>query len=561
MSGFTVGGYSLPGMSSQTDQELLRDYTEHRSESAFAELVRRHIDFVYSAARRMVGDQHLAEDVTQEVFLVLAQNAETLADHPVISGWMHRTAKNLASNKIRSDARRRARERKAAAMNEFSSAEPEVWERIAPHLDTALEELSEPDRNALLLRHFERKSAREIGHVLGISEEAAQKRVHRAVERLRLSFAKQGITVGASGLSILISSNAIQAAPAGLCAAITIARASAAATTFCATTSATATQAIAMTTIQKTLCATTILLALGTGGYQAQRVFELKSDLKDLHRQYASISLEAETVRRAKDEATVLLDSLRGDNERFRRDTAELPKLRGEVARLRTDLQELVRSEATANHPGEMAMRGWLNRVAQLEEWLEQRPDARIPELQFVSEQDWLDVARDDLDTELHHRRALSELRHVAESKVGGKLQQALRTYFKDSGGEFPKDLSVLRPYLDVDLDEAILDRWQIFPAESVPSVSFGGEWVIAPKAPVDEVYDRRFVLAHNGFGRPDWLTPQIGGLLRPLHDAFRTANGRGVSNHTELLTFATTPEQQQALEKVIMRETVPPKW
>ena len=146
-----------------TDLQLLRDFARHRTDAAFAELVRRHVDLVYSAALRMVHDTHLAEDVTQGVFVVLAQNATQLTNHPVLSGWLHRTTQNLAAKAVRSDVRRRVREQEAVAMNELLSSEPDAtWDRIAPHLDAALGELSDPDRDALLLRYFERKSAREI---------------------------------------------------------------------------------------------------------------------------------------------------------------------------------------------------------------------------------------------------------------------------------------------------------------------------------------------------------------------------------------------------------------
>src|SRR5580700_6583517 len=126
----------------------------------------------------MVRDSHLAEDVAQGVFVAFAQNARQLTDRPVLSGWLHRTTQNLAANAIRSDVRRRVREQTAAIMNELSSSTPDAsWEQIAPELDAALGELSEPDRDALLLRYFERKSAREMAHILGLSDEAAQKRV------------------------------------------------------------------------------------------------------------------------------------------------------------------------------------------------------------------------------------------------------------------------------------------------------------------------------------------------------------------------------------------------
>src|SRR6266511_3939883 len=151
----------------------------------------------------MVCDSHLAGDVTQGAFVALARSAPQLTERTVLSGWLHRTAQNIAAQTVRSDVRRRARESRwiGTAMNELLATESDAaWEHIAPHLDAALGELSEADRDALLLRYFERKSAQEMAQVLGVSDEAAQKRVSRAVERLREFFAKRGITVGASGL-------------------------------------------------------------------------------------------------------------------------------------------------------------------------------------------------------------------------------------------------------------------------------------------------------------------------------------------------------------------------
>src|SRR5437016_9675110 len=169
----------------------------------------------------MVCDSHLAEDVTQDVFVAFAKNAAQLINRRVLSGWLHRTAQNMAAQTVRTIERRRAREQEAVAMNELLSTEPDaVWEHIAPHLDEALGELGEGDRDAVLLRYFERKSAREMAQTLGTSEEAAQKRVSRAVEHLREYFAKRGITVGASGLVVVITANGVQGAPIGLATTI-----------------------------------------------------------------------------------------------------------------------------------------------------------------------------------------------------------------------------------------------------------------------------------------------------------------------------------------------------
>ena len=290
-------------MNNLTDHQLLRDYAERRSEAAFAELVRRHVDLVYSAALRIVCDAHLAEDVTQEVFLALARNAGQLTRHPVLAGWLHRTTQNLAANTVRSYVRRRAREQKAAAMNELISAEPDaVWEQIAPHLDTALGELNELDRDAVLLRYFQNKSAREMAQILDTTEDAAQKRVSRAVDRLRESFSSHGVAVGAGGLVVAVSANAVQAAPAGLAAAISSA-AVLAGTTIAATTTATITKAIAMITMQKALVALTITAAVGAGVYEAHQASTLRNRVRALEQQQAPVAEQSQQSSRDGNEA------------------------------------------------------------------------------------------------------------------------------------------------------------------------------------------------------------------------------------------------------------------
>lgn len=208
-------------MNDLSDQQLLRDYAKLGSDPAFAELVHRHINLVYSAALRMVRDPQLAEDIAQSVFIALAKNAGQLGGRAVLSGWLHKTARNLAANTVRSDSRRRTREQEAARMKEILSSDSNVsWEHIARELDLELSELSEADRDAVLLRYFEEKSAQEMASILGISEEAAQRRVNRAVERLRDSFARKGISIGVAGLAAVISTNAVQSAPVGLSASI-----------------------------------------------------------------------------------------------------------------------------------------------------------------------------------------------------------------------------------------------------------------------------------------------------------------------------------------------------
>jgi RNA polymerase sigma factor (sigma-70 family) len=205
----------------QTDPQLLRAYAAHKSEAAFAAIVHRYVDLVFSAAFRMLGNVDAAKDVTQNVFVALAQNSGKLLERPALAGWLHHTARNLAVKSIRSDARRRTHEQRAAIMNEILSGQSDAnWDEISPYLDEALGELGDSDRDALLLRYFKNHDLRTIGARLGISEDAAQKRVSRAVERLREFFARRGIKVAAGGLIVVISANAVQAAPAGLGASI-----------------------------------------------------------------------------------------------------------------------------------------------------------------------------------------------------------------------------------------------------------------------------------------------------------------------------------------------------
>jgi len=159
-------------MNAWSDSTLLHDFARNRSEAAFAELVRRHLDLVHSAALRMTRDPHLAKDVSQGVFVALAKQAGKLTAHPALTGWLHQTARNIAAQAIRTETRRRHREHQAAAMNEPAASDTR-WEEIAPHLDAALGDLTASDRDAVLLRYFKNQSAKDMATILGTSAEAA----------------------------------------------------------------------------------------------------------------------------------------------------------------------------------------------------------------------------------------------------------------------------------------------------------------------------------------------------------------------------------------------------
>jgi len=198
------------------DISLLREYVNHESEDAFAVLVARHVNKVYSIALRHARNPHQAEEITQAVFVVLARKARRLGGQVILSGWLCRTAQLTAVTFIRSETRRARREQEAYMQNLSLETDSDVWPQIQPLLDAAMAGLSQADHHALVLRFFDGKSMREVGAALGASEDAAKVRVNRAVEKLRRFFSRRGIVVSVAMLTAAISANSVQAAPATL---------------------------------------------------------------------------------------------------------------------------------------------------------------------------------------------------------------------------------------------------------------------------------------------------------------------------------------------------------
>jgi hypothetical protein len=246
------------------------------------------------------------------------------------------------------------------------------------------------------------------------------------------------------------------------------------------------------------------------------------------------------------------VEALRAEKDRVSRNTAEAVRLRGEVTRLRTNAQEIARlkakTQSESTDPSASTVRSWTERVKRLKEFVERTPEAKIPEFQFLTTEDWL-IAKGDND-----RQTLCHLRQLAENRFANQLQAALRKYLEAHNSQAPTDLAQVQPYFEPPMDNAVLQRWKIAPASEVPNVRIGtSDWIVTQEAlPIDEEYDLRMVIIPTATA-PRGMTCQI---IVSAIGAFQTANeGRDYENPSQLMPYVTTPEQRAALDRLLENE------
>jgi RNA polymerase sigma factor (sigma-70 family) len=333
------------------NQNWLAEYIQTGSDAAFRELVTRYVDLVYSTALRLVGgDAHKAEDVAQTVFINLARVAQTLPKDVKLGGWLHRDTCFAASTLTRGERRRQSRERQAAEMNALHQSSEPDYSLVAPVLDEAINELDETDRTAILLRFFEQHNFRSVGDALGSNEDAARMRVTRALEKLESYLKRRGITTTAASLGVVLSANAVQAAPVGF--ALTISTAAVLTGTILATTTTTtAIKTIAMTALQKTIVVATIAVLAGAGIYEARQVSKLRNQVQTLEQQEATLGKRIRQLESEQADGSNRLAAFKEENVRLKssQNRTELLRLRGEVARFRGDSKELAQLKASAS--------------------------------------------------------------------------------------------------------------------------------------------------------------------------------------------------------------------
>ena len=309
-------------------EQLLRQYVDENSEEAFKELVERHLNMVYSAALRQVdGDAALASDIAQDVFADLVRKARSIPQATLVAGWLYRHTRFTTAKALRGESRRRVREKEAVAMSATNSSE-DLWSRLAPVVDDAMSELGDTDRNAVVLRFFEGQDLRTVGTVLGTNEDAAQKRISRALDKLRISLTRRGVVLPVTALGALLAANGVVGAPAGMAAAIT-------GTALCAGT-------VSISLIGKLL----LMANLKTVTTGALIVAGLGTPLVLQYKAFSRMKLENDALRVRMEVMNRPAAPAEAPVQITQADRIELMRLRGEAAQWRTQQQELTRLQA-----------------------------------------------------------------------------------------------------------------------------------------------------------------------------------------------------------------------
>ena len=544
-------------MQEKSDVQLLREYARDSNEAAFREIVVPHTDLIYSAALRQTTSPIGAGRCPKRFHRPRPQSAavgeftgtKRLAPRLAVSQHPVRGAQSTPRR-----LPRHARESQAMEILNPALEPAAEWEPLRSVLDGAMADLSEPDRDALLLRFFKNQDFRTIGESLGVSEDAAQKRVSRALERLRAEFARQGVTTTAVALSTALPANAVALAPAGLAA--TLATAALSGTTIAALTTLPVTKAIAMTALQKTLLTAVFVAAVGTGIFQTRQAGTLRNQVRALQRNQAPLAGQMEQLTRSYADATNRLAALRDDNERLNRNSRELLKLRGETTRLRAAAQELARLKGGGSTNNADLEESLLDRVRLLKQRLEETPEARIPEFRFLDEHDWLYAADRKLDSDADFRAAFADLRGRAEGKFLNLAGAALGKYLAANKGQYPTDLSQLETCFENPPPDEILQRYHIVPANSIPTANLTGapgDWLITLKSPDNEGL---FWAGPNGFGGSGSGEDMtiLAPAMKACFDAAPTINGRKNIDMQQLAPYLTTPEQQAAYQRMMER-------
>ncbi len=396
-------------MDNASDAALIREYTDFKSESAFAAIVSRHIGLVYSVALRLTGNSADAQDVAQMVFVVFAKTTRELRSRTTLTGWFYETTRLTSRQFIRAQKRRLIREQAAYMQSSAPESDTDTtWRRLEPFLEEGMSQLNERDRALVALRFFENKSGAEAATLLGISEWAAHKRTTRAVEKLRTYFTKQGIALTANGLVAAVSANAMQTAPVGFASAVSTAVFMG---TAAGTGGATLLNTMALTKLKAGLIGVIAVASTATTlVIEYQSHIRLREVDKALRRQLAS------------------LEDLETENRRL---LALVPKTNGQSVSRVDELRNL-REESAALR----AKAGGLTALNDEEKKLSAALARARSELRHGDTNQQITARSPEMDTRIHYTMALS---------------RAMQEYALENKGVFPTNLSQVTGRITLD--------------------------------------------------------------------------------------------------------------
>jgi RNA polymerase sigma factor (sigma-70 family) len=488
-------------MIEKSDAQLLREYALEGAEAAFAELVARHANLVYSAATRQTDSPGSAADIAQGVFIVLAQSAQKLsarvASDASLAGWLCRTARNLSLNFRRNQLRQSARDRHAMENLALTGEPAPDWDRLRPILDEVMSELAECDYDAIVLRFYNNQDFSAVGRALGVNQNTAQKRVARALEKLQKKLLRRGITAPAAALSVALSANAVQLAPVGWVAALPAAALSkAAATSLAANVAA---KAIGMTTLQKTLVVA-LALAAAAGIYETLQAAHLHARLQTTTAQESVLSGRLGTLQSEREQAFSRLAAVRADLAREQSHDGELLRVRSKLGPLLAASQELALIKAAeTNEAMQTAVHEWIARALDLQKRVMQLPGKFAPEIKYLSATDWLDAAKDPIpNDEDAINDAVDSLKYQVRVNVADLMRFALAKYLADHNGDLPVTVFDLKPLFPT-MDDEILDRYEMRQSGNIGNLGGDAKDALMAEKPTGKGH-RLFQIGANGW-------------------------------------------------------------